>query len=1627
MALDIVGQAGVDIVPVLPGFHEKLKARILPIADRVGLEAGRVLGNRMGEAMRAGLAGAGEGIGRALGNEIAIGMARRIAEAIPDAVQEGGDRAEPAAARDGGKVGGAFARALKSRLQAAYKSMPKLDIDANTSQVDKDLNGVRARLKELSGKRIGIDIDAATASARIADLDAELRQLGSRHPNPVVRIDTATARAALAEIKAEIAAITAEPAEVSVRPTGAFREQLLAQVRAAQEALPSVSVDVDVAADAAEVQLAALRATLASIPERLTIDVDFTDADAVALITLIQAELAELRASSTVRLDIRASAAAAEAELATVAATVAALDRQRAVVRVDTSGALSAIIVLTLQLATMVTIPGLPALVAGIGAIGAAATSAAAGVGVLALAAAPAIMKIAGALQARKAAQEEANTAAASGAKADSQAEQRALSLAGAQQSLASARRSAAQQADSSARQTAQAEQALADATAKAADDRVAAEQNVTDAIAEAADAQRRSARDVADAVEKAADAQVQSARRVEQAGQSLADAQRSERQAQDDLTTARRTAAQQLEDYKTQLADGALDEREAALRVARAEQELQAVRTAGAQATALQRAEAQLAYDRALQQQREQRTRYAQLQADAKAAGAAGVDGADVVVTAQDRLAQAQQRTADQTRAVADAQAEAAKAAAESARKITDAQDASARTAARSAREIADAQESAAKVAVQSTRSIADAQTRVVDAQRSAAESARSAAESIISAQRGVRQAMLSTATSTGGAATAASRYEDTLRKLSPPARTLFDAIVGPDGLSTAFRTWSDSMAPTVLPLFVRGVNRAKTAIPGLTTLVENSSRAVGTLMDKASADLKSPFWTRFRTDIRESAEPAIVGLGVMTGNIMKGMAGAFDAFLPHIDGIMKRLSGERFANWGTKLHGSPEFEKFIAYVDEMGPKVAHALGSIGGALLDVGHALSPLSGPVLDGLRWFGETVSKLATDYPILIQVLWIGIAAFKVARLVAIGAAAGMAAYNVVTALATTETTALAGAMQLTGIVPIIELIVLALAALVAGVIYAYNHWDWFRVGVLAVWDAIKVAALFVWENALKPAFDGIWIAIQAVGNTAIWLWENAIGPAFEFIWLAARVLFAIVVTVVLAALIVAFRLVAAVVMWLWREVFQPSLEGIAALAGWLWRNILSPYLDGLMIAFRAVGTTVGWLWKEAIKPAFDGIAWLATWLWDNALKPAFDAIVKALKPVGDAFSAAKDFIAEQWGRLMDITKKPVNFVIQSVYTDGIKAVWDKVADFVKLPHLPDAPKLLASGGTVGPGWGPAVPMVTNRPTAIVGEGNPNYPEFVIPTDPKYRDRALALHSAAGTKLMADGGILGSVWGKVKNVAGDVWDFAKDGADLLMNPGKIWEKLTEPVRKVFAEIGDSPIAKTVIGIPTKVITSLKDKVVDFVTGGGNSASGGSPAGVQQWAPVVLQALSMLGQPATWLDTVLRRMNQESGGNPTVVNRWDSNWAAGTPSVGLMQVIGPTFRAYADQFRDVGPFEYGTSTNPLANVYAGLNYALHRYGSLAALNRPGGYDSGGWLPTGTSLVYNHTGKPEPVFTSGQWEAIRAGGLQGGGDVTVNARVYVGDREITDIVRVEVDRAETATATALLMGRRS
>lgn len=146
-----------------------------------------------------------------------------------------------------------------------------------------------------------------------------------------------------------------------------------------------------------------------------------------------------------------------------------------------------------------------------------------------------------------------------------------------------------------------------------------------------------------------------------------------------------------------------------------------------------------------------------------------------------------------------------------------------------------------------------------------------------------------------------------------------------------------------------------------------------------------------------------------------------------------------------------------------------------------------------------------------------------------------------------------------------------------------------------------------------------------------------------------------------------------------------------------------------------------------------------------------------------------------------------------------------------------------------------------------------------------------------------------------------------------------------------------------------------------------GGGNA--------VERWRPMVLAALARQGFPATYADRVLMQIRTESGGNPNAINLWDINAKRGTPSMGLLQTIMPTFMRHRDPALPATPYD------PFANINASLRYARARYGTLDRAYRGVGYTAGGVIPgtpTGRDDRFVLAGAGERVLSHRQTEAF-------------------------------------------------
>ena len=109
---------------------------------------------------------------------------------------------------------------------------------------------------------------------------------------------------------------------------------------------------------------------------------------------------------------------------------------------------------------------------------------------------------------------------------------------------------------------------------------------------------------------------------------------------------------------------------------------------------------------------------------------------------------------------------------------------------------------------------------------------------------------------------------------------------------------------------------------------------------------------------------------------------------------------------------------------------------------------------------------------------------------------------------------------------------------------------------------------------------------------------------------------------------------------------------------------------------------------------------------------------------------------------------------------------------------------------------------------------------------------------------------------------------------------------------------------------------------------------------------------------------LNALLNQMRTESNGDPNAINMWDINAKNGVPSKGLMQVIDPTFRAYAKSPHNKNIFD------PMSNILASIRYTKSRYGSLLAGWRGVGYADGGLITKDGLYRAGEGNKPEMVI---------------------------------------------------------
>ncbi len=208
----------------------------------------------------------------------------------------------------------------------------------------------------------------------------------------------------------------------------------------------------------------------------------------------------------------------------------------------------------------------------------------------------------------------------------------------------------------------------------------------------------------------------------------------------------------------------------------------------------------------------------------------------------------------------------------------------------------------------------------------------------------------------------------------------------------------------------------------------------------------------------------------------------------------------------------------------------------------------------------------------------------------------------------------------------------------------------------------------------------------------------------------------------------------------------------------------------------------------------------------------------------------------------------------------------------------------------------------------------------------------------------------GDFFGGAWAKFKNFTGDVLDYAE-------HPKKLMQIAIDKFTDLRGAV--EPGLSMAKGAVNTVFDSAVNKIKGLLKDSGGNVKYKPSAGVEQWRSLAKRALQMTNQYSEAnLNRLLMQMKSESGGNPKAINNWDSNAKKGIPSKGLMQVIDPTFRAYALAPHNKNIYD------PLSNMLAAIRYTVSRYGSLAKGWKGHGYELGGFPKNGEVYVANENG---------------------------------------------------------------
>lgn len=463
---------------------------------------------------------------------------------------------------------------------------------------------------------------------------------------------------------------------------------------------------------------------------------------------------------------------------------------------------------------------------------------------------------------------------------------------------------------------------------------------------------------------------------------------------------------------------------------------------------------------------------------------------------------------------------------------------------------------------------------------------------------------------------------------------------------------------------------------------------------------------------------------VGQIFGNVFSGIVSLFQAFSGHSHDVLLGMQGvtKSFKDWASNLQGTEGFKNFIAYLNTNGPKVWQLLKNIGNIIVGLVKGMAPVGSIMLSittaitGFIAKGATANNTMGLMTGILTAVGGALAAilpmWGVYRTVVGGASLVTGAYNAIvnvtktsmaiwtgvtralalahilnarnTSLATIMTGKYSVATKIAALTTRglglalrfmtgpIGLVITAIGALVAGIIYLWKNNETFRNFVINAWNAIKNTAISVF-GFLKPYLIGIWNGIKTV-SIAVWnalktaaivTWNGikfaiqhpiqALKNTISFIWNAIKIGAVLAWTGIKTAvmLIIQGWLTAVKVYFgMWKAVITAVWNGIKIVSIAIWNGIKNGVMAIIRVWFALVKANFA-MWKVIITATWNAIKTVSIAVW-NAIKIGVLAIIRGLIASAKVIiGGLKTFVVSAWNAIKTISISTWNAIKNGV--------------------------------------------------------------------------------------------------------------------------------------------------------------------------------------------------------------------------------------------------------------------------------------------------------------------------------------------------------------------------------------